>query len=244
MTSQYGPAGQYPNGPNYSATRNRKKHPKWLWAVVGAVALVGVVAGIRWDPKDDSPAASATSTSTSTSTTTTTTRAERSLSPEQVERMQQRQRERAAAAAASSEAAAASREAAAAAAAAAKAALLDPSSYEALGERDFALIARDPDGNKGRKIVIYGVVTQADSVTGNSMFRADTSAVQGWNWYDFDENSVISVKDPNIIANVVKDDLVALYVEVKGSMSYNTTLGGKMTVPEFTAHIVNVYGSK
>ena len=46
-----------------------------------------------------------------------------------------------------------------------------------------------------------------------------------------------------MVANVVKDDLVTIYVEVAGAYRYDTTLGGSMTVPRFTANIVDVTGT-
>lgn len=233
MTNSHGPTGQYPGGPNYHPAAHQepaKKKRKWPWILGGTVLFFGLV-GALGEP-DDKPASSASSSTT----TTTTTSARPTFTAAELE---ERQRQQAAAASAAAAAAESSR----AAAAAAEAALTDPANYERLDERELALIARDPDSHVGRKIVIYGDVTQADSVTGNSRFRADVAAYQSWEWYDFDLNSVISVKKPNLIANVVEDDLVELFVEVKGAMSYNTTMGGNTTVPEFTAHVVNVYGS-
>lgn len=38
--------------------------------------------------------------------------------------------------------------------------------------------------------------------------------------------------------------MVTLYVEVVGSISYDTQIGGNTTVPKFFANIVDVTGSK
>ncbi len=165
-------------------------------------------------------------------TSTTTRGSVATLTPEEVEAARQRGAE-----------SAARQEAARAAAEAAEAARFDPNTYEHVTDRELALIARDPDANRGRKIVIYGDVTQADAATGKFQILVNAAGSQYWNWYDFDENAMISVTNSHLFSNVVKDDLVQLYVEVKGSRSYSTTLGGSTTVPEFTALIVNVYGS-
>ncbi len=53
----------------------------------------------------------------------------------------------------------------------------------------------------------------------------------------------MTAEDPAILADVVQDDLVTMYVEVAGSMSYETTLGGETTVPTMTVHIIKVTGS-
>lgn len=229
-TPNYGPGGMYPGGPNYQPPApgvvNKKR--KWPWIVGGTVLFFGIVSAMG-EPDDQPSRTTASSETTTSEVRSTLTAAD----------LQERKRQEAAAAAAAEE----RRAAEAAERAAAEAALTDPANYERIDERELALIARDPDAHRGRKIVIYGDVSQADSVTGNSRIRANTAAGQYWNWYDFDLNSVVSVKNPSLIANVVEDDLVELYVEVAGAMSYSTTMGGKTTVPEFTAHVVNVYGS-
>lgn len=240
MTNPYGSPGQYPGGPAYAQPplppQPAKKKKKWPWVLGGTVLFFGVIGSMGDSEK---PVEVSASTSTSSSAA-----AKPTLTPAELEAKQQREREAADKAAKDAAAAAERRAAIVAEQEAAAAAKLDPASYERIDDRTFAAIARDPESNKGRKIVIYGLVTQADSVTGNSAFRAETAGGQYWNWYDFDENSMVRVSDPSIISNVLKDDLVEMYVEVKGAMSYNTTIGGKTTVPEFEANIVTVYGNK
>ena len=123
------------------------------------------------------------------------------------------------------------------------AAKFDRSTYEVISDRDLALLARSPDAAKGRKLVIHGVVTQFDSGTGATQFRASVAGARQDAWYDYDINVVIAGASPPVVANVVKDDLVTIYVEVAGAYRYDTTLGGSMTVPRFTANIVDVTGT-
>ncbi|MHD0279578.1 hypothetical protein [Rhodococcus aetherivorans] len=117
---------------------------------------------------------------------------------------------------------------------------LDPASYQEISERDFALLVKDPDAFAGRKIVVYGRVTQFDSATGTDRFRADTAAVLQDSPYDYDQNTAIEADQPALVANVVEDDIVKMYVEVDGSYSYDTQIGGRTTVPKFTVNIIEL----
>src|SRR5262249_6229584 len=116
---------------------------------------------------------------------------------------------------------------------------LDPSTYQSLSPREYALLIKDPDSNKGRKIVVYGIVTQFDTATGKSEFRANTGAQPG----DYSQNTMIDAKDPSILANVVKQDIVKMWCEVRGSTTYDTTNNGHLTVPQFWVNIIKDAGS-
>ncbi len=125
------------------------------------------------------------------------------------------------------------------AAADAQATRLDRQSYPAIGEREYGVLARNPDAEKGRRVVVYGYVTQFDSATGNSMFRADTSAVEGGQWYDFDLNTIVNF-DPASGREVIDGDIVTLYAEITGSRSYTTTLGTTETALVLKANIIDI----
>jgi hypothetical protein len=118
---------------------------------------------------------------------------------------------------------------------------LDRQTYAAIGEREYAMLARNPDAEKGRRFVLYGYITQFDSVTGSSMFRANTSAVGGTQWYDFELNTIVNF-DPTIGQGVVEKDIVMLYAEIVGSQTYTTTLGGNETALVLKANIIEVTG--
>lgn len=116
---------------------------------------------------------------------------------------------------------------------------LDRSSYESLTAREFALMAKNPDAWAGRKIVVYGVITQFDAATGATTFRADTAYAPMTNVYDYDQNTLITAYDADMVANFVEKDRVTMYVEVQGSMTYDTQIGGSATVPSLTANIID-----
>lgn len=124
-----------------------------------------------------------------------------------------------------------------------KQAQLNPATYKDITARDFALIAKDPDAHIGEKIVVYGVVTQFDAATGKKGFRADTDAVPHQSAYDFDQNTAVYANDPSILTDVVQKDFVTMWVEVAGSFSYDTQIGGSTTVPKFDVYIIKVTGS-
>jgi hypothetical protein len=74
---------------------------------------------------------------------------------------------------------------------------LDPATYQSISARDFAILVKDPDSARGRKIVIYGSVTQSDAATGNKAFRA-TVMGQPHADHTYQINSVIVANDPSI----------------------------------------------
>ncbi len=116
---------------------------------------------------------------------------------------------------------------------------LDRSTYDSLTAREFALMAKDPDAWAGRKVVVYGAITQFDSATGATTFRADTGPAPVTDVYDYDQNTLITAHDADMVANFVEKDRVTMYVEVQGSMTYETQIGGSATVPSLTANIID-----
>lgn len=124
-----------------------------------------------------------------------------------------------------------------------EAAKKDPATYEQLTERDFALIAKNPGAAVGRKVVVYGRVTQFDSATGTAQFLARTAPFVPDSVYDYDQNTMVVGDTAALIANVVEDDLVTMHAEVLGSFSYDTQAGGNTTVPKLQVNIIEVTGT-
>lgn len=121
---------------------------------------------------------------------------------------------------------------AAEAAAAAAAADADLSTYQEIDDRTWALVAKDPEAHIGEKYVIYGKVTQFDSATGTSAFRANTGGEQQERSYNYDVNTMVSATDPAKVSEIVEDDLVKMYVRVTGALTYSTQIGGSTTAPQ------------
>jgi hypothetical protein len=119
-----------------------------------------------------------------------------------------------------------------------EAARLDRSTYKSINAREFALMVKNPDSWAGRKILVYGVVTQFDAATGTTAFRADTGPSPMTDPYDYNHNTFITAHDSQMVANVVQGDMVTMFVEVQGAYTYDTQIGGSTTVPALLVNII------
>jgi hypothetical protein len=224
---QYGQPGQQwgaAGPPPPPAKKNNNKGLYFVLGILGVLVVMGLIGNAVGGSSDDSDSAGSKSESSPTTTYT--------LSPEEQAEADRRAAE-----------AKAKRDAEIAANEEKLRAQTDPATYEVITQRDWLLIAKNPDAHVGRKIVLYGAVSQFDSATGTDAFRAETAGEQMSASYEYDTNTVIQEGTPGLFANVVEDDLVTMYVEVAGSMSYDTTMGGSTTVPKVDAYIVEVTGS-
>jgi hypothetical protein len=117
-----------------------------------------------------------------------------------------------------------------------EAARVNPRNYELITEKDFALMLKNPNYQAGRKIQLFGEVTQFDTRTGPAMFLANTSAIPT----RYNEATMIRAQNPSILTYVAKGDLVRMYVEVVGTTTYETTFfGTRQTVPVFNVNIID-----
>ncbi|GAA4105913.1 hypothetical protein GCM10022249_01020 [Enteractinococcus coprophilus] len=123
-----------------------------------------------------------------------------------------------------------------------EAAKRDPANYKSISERDWQLVQRNPDAHKGEKYVVYGAVTQADANMGEISIRVNTGATKQSRRYNYDINTVALVGTADIFSNVVQDDHVKMLVEVGGSMTYDTSIGGSATAVMVLAYDVDVIG--
>lgn len=107
----------------------------------------------------------------------------------------------------------------------------DPSSYEALSERDWQLIVKDPDAHIGRQIVVYAEVAQFDDMTGSETFRA-SAAASPTEYYFTDGENVVFVGDEAVLAPIVQGDQIMVHATVLGSQSYGSMMGGTVVAPK------------
>jgi hypothetical protein len=128
------------------------------------------------------------------------------------------------------------------AAAEAEKAKTDPANYAAISDRDWQLLSRDADSHSGEKYVLYGYVTQADIATGSYSIRADTSGEQLGRWYDYNINTIVFAADDELLSSVIAGDTVKLLVEVQGTATYDTAIGGSATAVTVFAYSVEVIG--
>lgn len=97
-------------------------------------------------------------------------------------------------------------------------------------------IARTPDDFKGKKMQFTGKVIQVIEGKSETQLRL---AVNG------DSNNVILIGfDPAILngSRVLEDDLIIASGTSIGTMSYDSTLGGKITIPAMVAKIISDQG--
>lgn len=120
-----------------------------------------------------------------------------------------------------------------------------PAPPRAITAREWALIARSPDAHVGEAIVVYGQVTQFDAATGSTGFRANVDGVKHavkYGYADYDTNTVLSAPTSSLLGDLVNKDLFRAEVVVAGSYSYETTMGGTLTVPKLTVTKITVTG--
>lgn len=118
----------------------------------------------------------------------------------------------------------------------------DPANYDVISDRDWQLLERNANDHAGEKYVIYGYVTQADVAMGSSSIRADTSGEQLGSWYDYEINTIVVGAETDMFDNVIQGDIVKMLVEVEGSTSYDTNIGGTATAVSALAYSVEVIG--
>lgn len=121
--------------------------------------------------------------------------------------------------------------------------LTDPENYESITDREWAQIERNPDAHVGERYVIYGHVFQFDANTGPTSFMALTSGQPKSNWWEYDIDTLVDGRSAETVEDVVEGDLVTLYVEVLGSTSYTTLIGGYNTTPHVQVNALSVDGS-
>lgn len=121
-----------------------------------------------------------------------------------------------------------------AAKASSKAAEKDPNSYKTGITYD--QLARTPDDYKGKKIQFTGRVLQVMEDSSETQLRL---AVDGNS-----DNVVLVGFDPDVLngSRVLEDDLVTASGESYGTVSYKSTLSGKITIPALAAKIINDQG--
>jgi hypothetical protein len=102
--------------------------------------------------------------------------------------------------------------------------------YRKLSARDWQVIAKNPDAHIGERVIVHGRVTQFDAATGTTAFRASVDGVRQKQAYDYDTNTMLG-GDAADLEDIVVDDEFTAEVTVRGSLTYQTQIGGTTTVP-------------
>lgn len=117
-----------------------------------------------------------------------------------------------------------------------------PASYQELDERGWSLVAKDPEAVKGNGYVVYGNVTQFDTITGTSTFRANVAGIDTTEYGFFTGDNTMLVGTPEMLAGVAQKDVFRANVTAIGSYSYENTMGGTNTTPLLRVDSIEVIG--
>jgi hypothetical protein len=115
----------------------------------------------------------------------------------------------------------------------------------AISARDWAKIAKNPDAHTGEALIVYGQVQQFDTNTGVNAFRANVDGLAHkveYGYVDYETNTFMDANGADL-GELVQGDLFKAEVVVGGSLSYQTSLGGQMTVPLLKITKITVTGS-
>ena len=120
-----------------------------------------------------------------------------------------------------------------------------PVVYKKLTSREWAKVAKSPGAHTGEAYIVYGVVTQFDSATGDDQFRADVGGVRqrpSYGFVNYPTNTLMTNFSGDV-SDLVEDDLFTAKVIVLGSFSYDTQIGGNTTVPQLQVMSLSVTGN-
>ena len=106
-------------------------------------------------------------------------------------------------------------------------------------ERQWKKIAKNPDAHSGEGYIVYGAVTQFDSATGDSIFRANVGSKNESENFYYDTNTILTGGGVDL-SDLVEDDEFRAEVVVTGSFSYDTQIGGETTVPQLEVRSIKV----
>lgn len=85
-------------------------------------------------------------------------------------------------------------------------------------------LARNPDDNEGENVTLSGTIIQVLEGTSSSQYRLAV---------DDDYNNIVLIDIPEELleSRVLEDDVLTIYGESEGTIDYESTIGGNITVP-------------
>ncbi|OJG63278.1 hypothetical protein RV07_GL001022 [Enterococcus malodoratus] len=96
-------------------------------------------------------------------------------------------------------------------------------------------LARNPDDNEGKKVTLSGEIVQV--VEGDDYTQYRLAVGQ-----DYDNMVLIEISSEQLTSRVLENDLVTIYGESRGVTDYESTLGGKITIPAITVDKYEITG--
>ena len=210
---------------NISETQKPIYKKWWFWLIVAIVVFAGI--GGNSNSKTETKKETKTETSAEIANESSADEAEKE---KEAKESADKEAQEAALKAANEKAAQEAAAKAAAEKAAQDAADKDPNTYQSL---PYDEMARNGDNHKGEKLQINGKVIQViDSDDGTAQLRVATR--DGYDDVYYIEIPASQWKTHRLL----EDDVITFYGNVYGLYSYDSTMGGKITVPAMT---VNMY---
>ena len=197
----------------------------WFWLIVAIVVFAGI--GGNSNSKTETKKETKIETSAEIANESSADEAEKE---KEAKESADKEAQEAALKAANEKAAQEAADKAAAEKAAQDAADKDPNTYQSL---PYDEMARNGDNHKGEKLQINGKVIQViDTDDGTAQLRVATR--DGYDDVYYIEIPASQWKTHRLL----EDDVITFYGNVYGLLSYDSTMGGKITIPAMT---VNMY---
>jgi hypothetical protein len=116
---------------------------------------------------------------------------------------------------------------------------IDEATYKASAKAiPYVQLEKDPASLAGTVVTYTGQVVQYDSATTTSHLRINVTPDGFGNYND----TIWLDVDPAVTSKVFRDTVIQFWGEVVGAYTYTTVSGGKITIPEVDAKIVQVVG--
>ena len=106
--------------------------------------------------------------------------------------------------------------------------------YQAL---NFKEISRDPETYKGQDYKFSGKVLQV--MEGSSLYGTTTTVLRIATRKNYDDVVYVTYERPNSDKRILEDDRVTVYGVCEGLHTYETIMGGSVTLPKFTAETIS-----
>lgn len=96
-------------------------------------------------------------------------------------------------------------------------------------------LARTPDKHIGNKVTLSGEIVQVIEGDDASQYRMAVDQ-------DYDKMVLIEVPSDQLSSRILENDLITIYGESQGTIDYESTMGGTITVPAITVDKFEVTG--
>ncbi|MGW0505326.1 hypothetical protein [Micromonospora sp. NPDC003241] len=113
-----------------------------------------------------------------------------------------------------------------------------PDTFETITERQWRRVAERPDDHTGRRLVVYGQITQFDDATGEDRFLAMVGARRTTDDGGYDTNTML-YGDPKVLGDIAANDEFQAKVTVLKAYTYQS-LVGPTKVPLLLVHSLRV----